>query len=124
LIPGAFDYDRLSSLAEAIGLLARYGEECRVIAGGHSLIPMMKLRLVQPAHLVDLAGIGGLAGVGEEGAELVVGALITQHDLLASDLVRERCPLLYETAVPAPTPTRRRAASPTVARSRLPRRAS
>ena len=59
----------------------------------------MKLRLAQPAHLVDLAGIGGLAGVREEGAELLVGALTTQHELLASDLVRERCPLLHETAL-------------------------
>ena len=99
MIPGAFDYHRPSSLTEAIGLLARYGDESRVIAGGHSLIPMMKLRLAQPAHLIDLAGIGGLAGVSEDGQELVIGALTTQHDILASDLVRERCPLLHETAV-------------------------
>ena len=99
MIPGAFDYHRPSSLTEAIGLLARYGDDGRVIAGGHSLIPMMKLRLAQPAHLIDLAGIGGLAGVSEDGQELVIGALTTQHDLLASDLVRERCPLLHETAV-------------------------
>ena len=59
----------------------------------------MKLRLAQPAHLIDLAGIGGLAGVSEDGQELVIGALTTQHDILASDLVRERCPLLHETAV-------------------------
>ncbi len=98
MIPGAFDYHRPSSLAEAIGLLARHGDDGRVIAGGHSLIPMMKLRLAQPAHLVDLAGIGGLAGVCEDGRELVIGALTTQHDLLASDKVRERCPLLHETA--------------------------
>ena len=99
MIPGAFDYHRPSSLTEAVSLLAKYGDDGRVIAGGHSLIPMMKLRLAQPAHLIDLAGIGGLAGVCEDGAELVIGALTTQHDLLASDLVRERCPLLHETAV-------------------------
>ena len=99
MIPGAFDYHRPSSLTEAISLLAKYGDDGRVIAGGHSLIPMMKLRLAQPAHLIDLAGIGGLAGVCEDGPELVIGALTTQHDLLASDLVRERCPLLHETAV-------------------------
>ena len=74
MIPGAFDYHRPSSLTEAIGLLARYGDDGRVIAGGHSLIPMMKLRLAQPAHLIDLAGIGGLAGMSEDGRELVIGA--------------------------------------------------
>ena len=99
MIPGAFDYHRPSSLTEAISLLAKYGDDGRVIAGGHSLIPMMKLRLAQPAHLIDLAGIGGLAGVCEDGPELVIGALTTQHDLLASDVVRERCPLLHETVV-------------------------
>jgi carbon-monoxide dehydrogenase medium subunit len=99
MIPGAFDYHRPSSLTEAVSLLAKYGDDGRVIAGGHSLIPMMKLRLAQPAHLIDLAGIGGLAGVCEDGPELVIWALTTQHDLLASDLVRERCPLLHETAV-------------------------
>ena len=61
MIPGAFDYHRPATLAEAIGLLADLGDDARVLAGGHSLIPMMKLRLAQPAHLVDLAGIAGLA---------------------------------------------------------------
>jgi carbon-monoxide dehydrogenase medium subunit len=98
MIPGAFDYHRPSSLDEALRLLAQYGDDGRLIAGGHSLIPMMRLRLAQPAHLVDLGGIAGLSGVCSDAAELVIGALTTQHDLLASDLVRERCPLLHETA--------------------------
>ena len=99
MIPGPFDYHRPSSVDEAVKLLTQFGDEGRVIAGGHSLIPMMKLRLAQPAHLIDLGGIGGLAGAREDGTELVIGALTTQHDLLASDLVRERCPLLHETAL-------------------------
>ena len=99
MIPGAFDYHRPASVDEAVRLLAQYGDDGRVIAGGHSLIPMMKLRLAQPAHLVDIGGIGGLAGVREDGPELVIGALTTQHDLLASDLVQRRCPLLHETAL-------------------------
>ena len=99
MIPGAFDYHRPASIDEAVRLLAQYGDDGRVIAGGHSLIPMMKMRLAQPAHLVDIGGIGGLAGVREDGPELVIGALTTQHDLLASDHVRRHCPLLHETAV-------------------------
>ncbi len=63
MIPGAFDYHRPASIDEAVRLLAQYGDDGRVIAGGHSLIPMMKMRLAQPAHLVDIGGIGGLAGI-------------------------------------------------------------
>ena len=99
MIPGAFDYHRPASIDEAVRLLAQYGDDGRVIAGGHSLIPMMKMRLAQPAHLVDIGGIGGLSGVSEDGPELVIGALTTQHDLLASDHVQRHCPLLHETAV-------------------------
>ena len=80
-------------------LLAQYGDDGRVIAGGHSLIPMMKMRLAQPAHLVDIGGIGGWSGISEDGPELVIGALTTQHDLLASDHIRRHCPLLHETAL-------------------------
>ena len=99
MIPGAFDYHRPASIDEAVRLLAQYGDDGRVIAGGHSLIPMMKMRLAQPAHLVDIGGIGGLAGIREDGPELVIGALTTQHDLLASDQVERHCPLLRETAL-------------------------
>ena len=99
MIPGAFDYHRPASVEDAVRLLGQFGDDGRVIAGGHSLIPMMKMRLAQPAHLIDIGGIGGLAGVCEDGGELVIGALTTQHDLLASDYVRAKCPLLHETAV-------------------------
>jgi carbon-monoxide dehydrogenase medium subunit len=99
MIPGAFDYHRPASVEDAVRLLGQYGDDGRVIAGGHSLIPMMKMRLAQPAHLIDIGGIGGLAGVCEDGPELVIGALTTQHDLLGSDYVQQKCPLLHETAV-------------------------
>ena len=92
MIPGQFDYHRPSSVDEAVKLLVQYGDDGRVIAGGHSLIPMMKLRLAQPAHLIDLGGLRDLAGVREDGGSIVIGALTTQHELLQSPLLRERCP--------------------------------
>jgi carbon-monoxide dehydrogenase medium subunit len=99
MIPGKFDYHRPDSVEAAVKLLAQYGDDGRVIAGGHSLIPMMKLRLAQPGHLIDLGAIRDLAGVREEAGALVIGALTTQHELLQSALVRERCPILHETAL-------------------------
>jgi len=99
MIPGSFDYHRPRSLDEAVGLLARLGEEARVVAGGHSLIPMMKLRLAAPEHLVDLQGLGELRAVRSEGGNLVLGAMTTQREIIASDLLAAQCPLLRETAL-------------------------
>ena len=73
MIPGAFAYHRPASVQDAVGLLAQFGDDGRALAGGHSLIPMMKLRLAAPANLVDLGGIAELKGVRAEGDELVVG---------------------------------------------------
>jgi carbon-monoxide dehydrogenase medium subunit len=98
VIPGKFEYHRPSSVDEAIALLAQYGDESRLLAGGHSLIPMMKFRLAVPAHLIDLQAIGGLSGISEEGGVLRIGALATQADIIASDLLAESCPILIETA--------------------------
>ena len=98
LIPGSFDYHRPSSLSEAIGLLARLDSDARVIAGGHSLIPMMKLRLAAPTHLVDLAAIAELKGVRLDGTEIVIGAMTTQHELMANDLVATHSPIIRETS--------------------------
>src|ERR1700729_399977 len=98
VIPGTFSYHRPSSVQEAVGLLAKLGDDGRALAGGHSLIPMMKLRLATPANLVDLAGIAELKGVRAEGDEVVVGAMTTQHDLIASDLLSEKIPILGETS--------------------------
>ena len=77
MIPGPFDYHRPDSVADAIKLLAELGDEARPLAGGHSLIPMMKLRLATPDHLVDLAGIGALKGIVRDGDRIVIGAMIT-----------------------------------------------
>jgi aerobic carbon-monoxide dehydrogenase medium subunit len=98
MIPGAFAYHRPTSVKDAVGLLAQFGDDGRALAGGHSLIPMMKLRLATPANLVDLAGIAELKGVRAEGGEIVIGAMTTQHDLIASDLLGEKIPILRETS--------------------------
>jgi carbon-monoxide dehydrogenase medium subunit len=98
MTPGVFDYHRPQSVAEALALLAQFGEDGKVLAGGHSLVPMMKLRLAEPAHLIDINGIGGLRGIREEGNAIVIGAGTTQAEVLASDLLRRICPILPDAA--------------------------
>ena len=98
MIPGAFAYHRPTSVKEAVGLLAQLGDDGRALAGGHSLIPMMKLRLATPAHLVDLAGIADLKGIRADGNDIVIGAMTTQHDLIGSDLLGGKIPILRETS--------------------------
>ena len=99
MIPAAFSYHRPKSVQEAVALLAELGDNGRALAGGHSLIPMMKLRLASPGNLVDLAGIGELKGVRADGKDIVVGAMTTQHELIASDLLADKIPLLRETSL-------------------------
>jgi carbon-monoxide dehydrogenase medium subunit len=99
MIPGSFSYHRPASVADAVKLLADLGEDARPLAGGHSLVPMMKLRLAAPAHLIDLHGIAGLKGISRDGNTLVIGAMTTQHDLLASDEIAQSAPILHETAL-------------------------
>ena len=99
MIPGAFEYYRPASVDEAVALLAQHGDEGRVLAGGHSLIPMMKLRLAEPAHLIDLQGIETLRGIRETEGAVEIGAMVTQHELIDSDLLARRCPILRETAL-------------------------
>ena len=98
MIPGAFEFHRPKSVDEAIALMAQHGDEGRVIAGGHSLIPMMKLRLAEPAHLIDLRDLDSLKGIQATGEAIEIGAMTTQHELLASDLLAETCPILQEAA--------------------------
>ncbi|WP_024514067.1 xanthine dehydrogenase family protein subunit M [Bradyrhizobium sp. Tv2a-2] len=98
MIPGPFGYHRPASVGDAIKLLASLGEEARPLAGGHSLIPMMKLRLATPGHLVDLHGIAGLKGIHRDGNRIAIGAMTTQHELLASDEIRSSLPILQEAA--------------------------
>ncbi|HEY4205129.1 MAG TPA: xanthine dehydrogenase family protein subunit M [Xanthobacteraceae bacterium] len=99
MIPGQFQYYRPATTAEAIGLMAKLGDDARPLAGGHSLIPMMKLRLATPEHLVDLHGIYSLKGIRREGDRIVIGAMTTQHDLLASDEIAKTLPILHETSL-------------------------
>ena len=98
MIPGSFEYHRPGSLAEAVALLGRLDSDARLVAGGHSLIPMMKLRLAMPTHLVDLAGVAELKGVRLEGDEIVIGAMTTQREIIVSGVVAEHVPILRETA--------------------------
>ena len=79
--------------------MSRHGDEGRVIAGGHSLIPMMKLRLAQPDHLIDLRALDELRGIRMAGDAIVIGAMTTQHEVVQSDLLTERCPILREAAL-------------------------
>jgi aerobic carbon-monoxide dehydrogenase medium subunit len=99
MIPGPFNYHRPATVADAINLLTTLGDDARPLAGGHSLVPMMKLRLATPEHLIDLHGIDGLKGIRREGNNIVIGAMTTQHDLLASDEIAQSLPILHETAL-------------------------
>lgn len=99
MIPGPFTHHRPASVADAVKLLADLGDEARPLAGGHSLIPMMKLRLSTPAHLVDLAGVASLKGIRRDGGTIVIGAMTTQHELLASQEIAASLPILHETAL-------------------------
>jgi len=98
VIPANFAYHSPSSVEEAVALLAELGDEARALAGGHSLIPMMKLRLSAPEALVDLSRIAALKGVREEGSEIVIGAMTTQHQLLQDPILAEKLPLIPETS--------------------------
>ena len=98
MIPGAFSYHRPATVADAVKLLSTLGDEARPLAGGHSLVPMMKLRLATPEHLVDLHGIAGLKGIRRDGDNIVIGAMTTQHELLGSDEIAKSLPILRETA--------------------------
>ena len=99
MIPASFEYHRPTSIKDAVGLLAKFGDEGRALAGGHSLIPMMKLRLASPAHLIDLAGVAELKGTRTDGNDIVIGAMVTQHELAGSELVAGKIPLLRETSL-------------------------
>src|SRR5580692_9913515 len=94
MIPAQFEYIAAESPAHALALLAELGEDAKLLAGGHSLLPMMKLRLAQPEMLIDIGGLDELAGVSLDGDDLVIGATTRHADLAASELVRAEAPLL------------------------------
>ena len=99
MIPASFAYHRPTSIKEAVNLLGSLGDDVRTIAGGHSLIPMMKLRLASPAHLIDLAGIADLKGIREDGEDVIIGAMTTQHEVIASDFLAKKIPILSEASI-------------------------
>ena len=99
MIPAAFDYHRPADLAGAVRLLAEHGDEALVVAGGHSLIPMMKLRMAQPGHLVDLRAIESLREVCVEDGAVTIGAMTTQAEVIASGPLADACPILREAAL-------------------------
>ena len=98
MIPGSFEYHRPANVGEAAALLARLDSDARVLAGGHSLIPMMRLRVAAPSHLIDLGACADLKGIAFEGGEIVIGAMTSQHDLIAHDALAAAAPILRETA--------------------------
>jgi len=99
MIPGPFEYHRPATVADAVKLLADFGDEARPLAGGHSLVPMMKLRLATPGHLVDLHGVAGLKGIRRDGNTIVIGAMTTQAELLASNEIAKSLPIVQEAAL-------------------------
>jgi carbon-monoxide dehydrogenase medium subunit len=95
-IPAAFEYARAGSVAEALDLLERHGPESRVVAGGHSLLPMMKLRLARPEWLIDINGLAELDHITEDADHLRIGALTRHASLLASDVVGRLFPIVHD----------------------------
>jgi len=98
MIPPAFEYLRPKTLPEAVAMLQQHGDDAKILSGGQSLIPMMKLRLARPSHLIDINRVTGLSYIKEEGGFLKIGGLTREADLEASDLIRKKYPLLLDTA--------------------------
>ena len=99
MIPPAFDYHAPRSIGEAISLLSTLGEDAKLLAGGHSLLPMMKLRFAQPGTLIDINRIPELRGIREEGGVIRIGAMTSENELIASRLLQDKLPLLPEAAL-------------------------
>ena len=99
MIPGKFEYYRPASLNEAVALLSKLGEDARPLAGGHSLIPLMKTRLATPEHLIDLSGISSLKAIEHEGDALKIGAMTSQYELIHSELIARHIPIIPETSL-------------------------
>ncbi|NDC08309.1 MAG: xanthine dehydrogenase family protein subunit M [Oxalobacteraceae bacterium] len=98
MIPPSFDYHCPTSVSEAVSLLSKFGGEAKILAGGHSLLPMMKLRFAEPANLIDINKIPELRGISEEGGVIKIGAMTTENQILFSDLLQKKVPLLPEAA--------------------------
>ncbi|MFK7753171.1 MAG: xanthine dehydrogenase family protein subunit M [Sedimentitalea sp.] len=99
MIPAAFDYHRPTSMDDVIALLEKHGDDARVLAGGHSLIPMMKLRMAEVPHLIDLQDIDGLSDISVTADQIKIGAMVTQHDLINHAGLQAAAPILREAAL-------------------------
>ncbi len=99
MIPGSFDYHRPQTIAEAASMLSSIGSEALIVAGGHSLIPMMKLRMAAPESLIDLQDIKEIQSINISGQNVSIGAMVTQAELIASDELANICPILRETSL-------------------------
>lgn len=98
MIPAPFDYAAPKTLEEALRLVERHGDEAKVLAGGHSLLPLIKLRLAQPRYVIDIGRLKGMSYIREENGKIAIGALTTHAEIEGSNLLRSKCPLLAETA--------------------------
>ena len=98
MYPAPFEYHRAASVKDALAMLTRFGDDAKLLAGGHSLIPMMKLRLAQPAHLIDIGGIRDLAQIREDGGRIVIGGLANHHQVETSAIVKSKLGVLAECA--------------------------
>src|SRR5580700_5452671 len=98
MIPAAFEYHAPKTLEEALRLVERHGDEAKLLAGGHSLLPLMKLRLAAPRYIIDIGRLRGMSYIREEDGRIAVGALTTHGEIAQSALVASKCPVLAETA--------------------------
>ena len=98
MIPASFDYSSPKTLSEAISLLKQYGSDAKILAGGQSLIPLMKLRLAAPKHLIDLNGITDLSYIRESDGRLAIGAMTRESELDSSELIRKKYSIIADTA--------------------------
>ena len=99
MVPGAFNYHRPDTVDGVIGLLGEWGDDARVIAGGHSLIPVMKQRITDISHLIDLGGVDALKGISIDGSSVTIGAMTTQHDLISNDALAKVAPIIREASL-------------------------
>ncbi len=96
MIPSSFDYEAPATLGDAIGLLEKYGDEAKILSGGHSLIPMMKLRFASPEYLIDINNIPGMSYITEEGGIVKIGALVREAEVEHSDLLKKHFPIFAD----------------------------
>lgn len=104
MIPGSFDYHRPQSVSEAVGMLKDMGDEAIIVAGGHSLIPMMKLRMAIPEHLIDIQDIADIKNISVNNGDVTIGALVTQSELIDSEDLHGVCPILRVAALQVADP--------------------